>query len=297
MRVLVTGVTGQVGGDLHRLLHGRADFVFADRGAMDLSSPESTIAALNRYCPDVVVNAAAYTAVDAAEDDEAQAITINAIAPGIIADWLKARGGFLVHFSTDYVYDGSKADPYVEEDRTNPLSAYGRSKLAGEEEVRRSGVDHFIFRTSWVYSSRGRNFLMTMLRLFTEREQLNVVADQIGAPTNSLDIARFVADCALPALATAARPANGVYHLTAAGHTSWHGFATAILEEAARIPSIAAGLRVRQVLPISTEQYPTRAVRPRNSRLDSGTTVAAFGRSLRPWRDQLTECLHQISRR
>lgn len=297
MKVLVTGVSGQVGGDLRWLLLGRADVAFADRGSMDLSSVESITAALERESPDVVVNPAAYTAVDAAEDHEAQAMAINATAPGVIANWLQARGGFLIHFSTDYVYEGTKPQPYVEDDRTNPLSAYGRSKLAGEEAVRRSSVQHFIFRTSWVYSSSGRNFLLTMLRLFAEREQLSVVADQVGAPTNSLDIARFIADCALPCLSAGACPASGVYHLTAAGETSWHGFATAILERALRIPSIASGLRVREIRPISTSQYPTKAVRPGNSRLNSSKTVAAFGRGLRPWQDQLEECLDQISRR
>jgi dTDP-4-dehydrorhamnose reductase len=297
VKVLVTGVSGQVGGDLRRLLLGRADVAFADRTEMDLSSEESIVTALEREAPDVVVNPAAYTAVDAAEDHEAQAMAINATAPGVIANWLKSRGGFLIHFSTDYVYDGTKPEPYVEDDRTNPLSVYGRSKLAGEEAVRRSGVDHFIFRTCWVYSSSGKNFLLTMLRLFVEREQLNVVADQVGAPTSSLDIARFISECALPLLSASARPASGVYHLTAGGETSWHGFAMAIFEKVSRIPSVAANLRVRDIRPISTSQYPTKAVRPANSRLSSSKTIAAFGRSLRPWRDQLDECLDQISRR
>ncbi len=297
MKVLVTGVSGQVGGDLRRLLLGHADVAFADRAAMDLSSEESVVTALEREAPDVVVNPAAYTAVDAAEDHEVQAMAINATAPGVMASWLKARGGFLIHFSTDYVYDGAKPEPYVEDDRTNPLSVYGRSKLAGEEAVRRSGVEHFIFRTSWVYSCSGKNFLLTMLRLFAEREQLSVVADQVGAPTSSLDIARFISECALPRLAAGARPASGVYHLTAEGETSWHGFAMAILERASHIPSMAASLRVQEIRPILTSQYPTKAVRPGNSRLNSSKTVAAFGRSLRPWRDQLDECLDQISRR
>jgi dTDP-4-dehydrorhamnose reductase len=297
VKVLVTGVSGQVGGDLRRQLLGRVDVAFADRAAMDLSSEESITRVLDREAPDVVVNPAAYTAVDAAEDHEAPAMAINATAPGVIANWLQARGGFLIHFSTDYVYDGTKPQPYVEDDRTSPLSVYGRSKLAGEEAVRGSGVEHFIFRTSWVYSSSGKNFLLTMLRLFAERVQLSVVADQVGAPTYSLDIARFISECALPSLSASTRPASGVYHLTAEGETSWHGFAMAILEKASRIPPMAAGLRVQEIRPISTSQYPTRAVRPGNSRLNSSKTIAAFGRSLRPWRDQLDECLDQLSRR
>ncbi|MBZ0144130.1 MAG: dTDP-4-dehydrorhamnose reductase, partial [Rhodocyclaceae bacterium] len=232
---------------------------------------------------------AAYTAVDKAESEPEQANAVNAAAPALLAQEAARRGALLIHYSTDYVYDGAKAAPYVETDPTNPLGAYGRSKLAGEAGIRAAGADHLIFRTSWVYAARGANFLRTILRLAAEREELRIVADQIGAPT----WARLIAEATAHALRQAMQERSGgtfdsgVFHLAAAGETSWHGFASAIV--AGR-----SGLRVKAVTPITTADYPLPAPRPANSRLDTGAFRARFGLVLPDWRDCLQLCLEEI---
>jgi dTDP-4-dehydrorhamnose reductase len=280
MRILLTGVTGQVGGALVEPLRSIGAVVVADRGALDLARPEHIRAALDRIAPDLIVNPAAYTAVDRAEDERELAFRINAEAPGAIAQWAAGRGVPLIHFSTDYVFDGSGTRPWREDDPTGPLSVYGASKLAGEHAVRAAGGPHLIVRTSWVYAARGTNFLRTIVRLARERTELRIVADQWGAPTS----ARLIADAVAGivgggGLADRFAAAGGLVHLAAAGETSWHGFATAIV----------AGLRARgvtlaaaRIAPIATADYPTKAKRPANSRLDLTRLDSAFG--IRPAR-------------
>jgi len=289
VNILLTGRNGQVGWELARALLPLGRVHAFGHAELDLADAAAVRRKLDELRPDVIVNAAAYTAVDKAESEPEQANAVNAAAPALLAQEAASRGALLIHYSTDYVYDGAKAAPYVESDPTAPLGAYGRSKLAGEEGIRASGCDHLIFRTSWVYAARGANFLRTILRLAAEREELRIVADQVGAPT----WARLIAEATAHALRQALQErsggkfASGIFHLTAAGETSWHGFAAAIV--AGR-----SGLRVRQVTPIRTADYPTPAQRPANSRLATGAFRARFGLVLPDWRDCLKLCLEEI---
>ena len=289
MNILLTGKNGQVGWELQRALQPIGKVTACDHAGLDLADAAAVRRRLDEVRPDVIVNAAAYTAVDKAESEPEQANAVNAAAPALLAQEAARRGALLIHYSTDYVYDGAKAAPYVETDPTNPLGAYGRSKLAGEVGVQVSGADHLIFRTSWVYAARGANFLRTILRLAAEREELRIVADQIGAPT----WARLIAEATAHALRQAMQErsggkfASGVFHLAAAGETSWHGFASAIV--AGR-----GGLRVKAVTPITTAEYPLPAPRPANSRLDTGAFRARFGLALPDWRDCLKLCLEEL---
>jgi dTDP-4-dehydrorhamnose reductase len=277
MRILVTGVTGQVGGALQVPLQMIGDVVAAGRGALDLSRPDAIAAALDRLAPDLIVNPAAYTAVDRAEDERDAAFRANAEAPGAIARWAAARRIPLVHFSTDYVFDGSGQRPWREDDPTGPLSIYGASKLAGEAAIRAAGGPHLIVRTSWVYAAKGTNFLRTITRLAREREELRIVADQIGAPTTARVIADVVAAVIrenAAALPDAFARAGGLVHVATSGATSWHGFATAIVEG---LRARGVKLAVERVVPIRTEDYPVKATRPRNSRLDLTRLAEVFG--------------------
>ena len=289
MNILLTGKNGQVGWELQRTLQPVGKVAAFSHAGLDLADAAAIRSKLDEVRPDVIVNAAAYTAVDKAESEPELAHEVNAVAPALLAQEAARRGALLIHYSTDYVYDGAKAAPYVESDKTNPLGAYGRSKLAGEEGIRASGCDHLIFRTSWVYAARGANFLRTILRLAAEREELRIVMDQIGAPT----WARLIAEATAHALRQALRERSGgqfesgVFHLTAAGEISWHGFAAAIL--AGR-----GGLRVKTVTPITTADYPLPAPRPANSRLDTSAFRARFGLALPDWRDCLPLCLEEI---
>ena len=290
MNILLTGKNGQVGWELQRTLLplGRVD-AFGHR-ELDLADAAAVRRKLDELRPDVIVNAAAYTAVDKAESEPDLAHAVNAAAPALLAQEAKQRGALLIHYSTDYVFDGAKAAPYVETDLTNPLGAYGRSKLAGEAGIRASGCDHLIFRTSWVYAARGANFLRTILRLAAEREELRIVADQVGAPTWARLIAEATAHGAAPgACRSAATATSRAASFTSprAGETSWHGFATAIV--AGR-----SGLRVKTVTPIATADYPTPAQRPANSRLNTDAFRARFGLALPDWRDCLRLCLEEI---
>src|SRR4051812_48777719 len=267
MRILVTGVSGQVGGAVLPLLR-QHNVISADRAALDLSEPDRIAAALDRLDPEFIINPAAYTAVDKAEDERELATRVNATAPGALARWARSRGVPLIHFSTDYVFGGSGTALWRESGATGPLSVYGSSKLAGEEAIRAAGGSSLIIRTSWVYAARGANFLRTILRLARERKELKIVADQIGAPTPAPVIAETVVGLlsgGREAFAARAREARGLVHFAAGGEPSWHGFATAIIEglRARGVP-----LAVEQVTPIPTEAFPTRATRPRNSRLD-----------------------------
>lgn len=305
MKLLVLGTNGQVGHELLTALAPLGEVVAATRGGRladdtaclpaDLADAASLREALDAMRADVVVNAAAYTAVDRAEDEPESADRINHRAVGEIGEWAKARGALVVHYSTDYVFDGSGTRPYREDDATAPLGVYGRSKLAGEEVLRASGAEHLIFRTAWVYAARGHNFLRTMLRLGAEREELRVVADQVGAPTPARWIARTTAAAIArrqSAEAGVRASLSGVFHLVAGGRCSWFEFAAAILDEAAARGLIA---RAPRVLPIATTDYPTRAQRPAYSVLDCSRLKSAFGLELADWRVGLDEVLGEIA--
>ena len=283
---LLTGATGQLGWELRRTLAPLGPVIAPARAELDLAEPDGIRAALQHHHPSVIVNAAAYTAVDRAEAEAELAHAINAAAPVILAEEAARSGALLVHFSTDYVFDGAAERPYREADRPNPLNVYGRSKRAGERAIEEVGGTHLIFRTSWVYGMRGSNFLRSMLRLAREREEMRVVDDQIGAPTWS----RMIAEATALVLAQIAgagwelpSDAGGVYHLTAGGETNWYGFAQAILE---RDPA-REEQRCRTLRPIPTSEYPTPAARPRFSVLDNQRIAERFGIRLPHWRTQL----------
>jgi len=297
MRLLVTGANGQVGWELNRSLAALGNVVALDRRECDLSRPERLPKLIRGLKPDVIVNAAAYTAVDQAEREEELATTVNGTAVGVMAQEAQRAGALLVHYSTDYVFDGRKDIPYTEEDSPHPINAYGRSKLAGEIAVREAAGSHVILRTSWVYSARGRNFLLTILRLLREREELRIVADQIGAPTSAAQIARATAAIVTTAVSERAEGqfASGLFHLTASGVTSWHGFAAAILEGARRQALLASG-RAPRLVPIASEDYPTPAARPKNSRLAGGRLSSRFGIALSSWEEGLSLCLEEMRR-
>lgn len=277
MLVLVTGASGQVGGALLRVLTPLGSIIAPGRNDFDLSCPSTLAAKLDRIGPDLIVNAAAYTAVDRAEDERDLAFRVNAEAPGVIARWAAGRGVPLIHFSSDYVFDGSGTRPWREDDPTNPLSVYGASKLAGDAEVHAAGGPHLIFRTSWVYAAKGTNFLRTIVRLAKERQELRVVDDQIGAPTSARLIAQIVGrilGSKDTVLADRLAAAQGMVNLTASGETSWHGFAVAI---AAGLKERGVALAIESIIAISTKDYPTKAKRPANSRLDLARLMQAFG--------------------
>lgn len=294
MKILLLGANGQVGTECRRSLVPLGEVVAATRSgrlddgtqceAADFDSPESLVELVGRVAPDVVVNAAAYTAVDRAESERESAWRINAEAPARLADACQARGALLVHYSTDYVFDGSSTRPYREDDPTAPLGVYGETKLAGEQAIRDSGCRHMIFRTAWVYGLHGHNFLRTMLRLGAEREELRVVADQVGTPTP----ASLIAGCTAQALRGGAPVSGGTWHLTATGMTSWHGFAAEIMELALRTGRLDKAPRV---VPITTAQYPTPARRPAYSCLDTSRLARDFGIELPDWRDALASVL------
>jgi dTDP-4-dehydrorhamnose reductase len=298
--ILLIGSNGQVGRDLSEILPRIGEVTALDRQLLDLTQPEEIRRAIRACRPAWIVNAAAYTAVDKAESEESLARAINAEAPRVMAEEAKTIGACLIHYSTDYVFDGTKTTPYVEEDAANPQNAYGRTKLEGERAIRDSGAAHLIFRTAWVYATRGRNFLLTILRLATQREELRIVSDQIGAPTLSAEIARGTASVlakisagehGAPSLAEV----SGIYHMTAGGETSWYGFASAIVERAKTAPhldwlaSATGGLPIiaRRVIPIASIEYPTPARRPAYSVLSNTKLNRVFSVQLPDWRTQL----------
>jgi dTDP-4-dehydrorhamnose reductase len=292
-RILLTGKTGQVGAELAAALAPLGEVFACDRSTLDLADPAAIVATVREIRPSIIVNAAAYTAVDRAESEPALAMAVNGTAPGILADEALRLNAMLVHYSTDYVFDGTKPEPYDEDDAANPLNAYGRTKLAGDRAVQASGAKYLILRTSWVYSASGRNFLVTLLRLAAERDELKVVDDQIGAPTWSRDIA--TATGAILTRVTSSGAAEfdalkGIYNLSAQGRTSWHEFAAAILAHA---PAAAAKSKLR-LLPIATAEYPTAAARPRNSVLSHDKLQRTFGIELPHWLTSLDACLAEM---
>jgi dTDP-4-dehydrorhamnose reductase len=296
MRILVTGVSGQVGGALAARLPPASTVLAADRGVLDLAKPETIAGILDRLSPDIIFNPAAYTAVDKAEDEPALAMRINAEAPGALARWAAARDVPLVHFSTDYVFDGSGERAWREDDAPQPLSVYGATKLAGENAVRGAGGTFLIVRTSWVYAAEGKNFLRTIARLARERTELRIVADQVGAPTSAAMIGEAVAGMlseGMEAFRERCARAGGLVHLAASGETNWHGFAGAIVE-GLRARGIA--LTVERIVPIAGEDYPTKARRPQNSRLDLARLGAIFGIAPSPWQAALAPELDRLAR-
>jgi dTDP-4-dehydrorhamnose reductase len=281
LKILLTGKNGQVGWELARSLAPLGDVVAHDRASLDLADADALCRLIRDAKPAIIVNAAAYTAVDKAESELDVAFAVNAQAPRVLAEEARKLGALLVHYSTDYVFDGTKPDPYLETDATNPVGVYGRSKLQGELAIQASGCRHLIFRTSWVFGPRGGNFLLTMLRLSSERDELRIVDDQFGAPTSS----GLIADATAHALRVGG--AEGLFHLTAAGLTSWCGFAREIFK--------TAGLNT-VVKPITSAQYPTAARRPLNSSLDYAKLGKAFGFTPPPWQDGMLACLRSLGK-
>src|SRR5215475_12838061 len=295
MRLLVTGANGQIGWELDRSLAALGNVIALDRWQCDLSRPERLPKLIRSLKPDVIVNAAAYTAVDDAEREEQLATTVNATAVDVMAQEARTTGALLVHYSTDYVFDGLKDAPYEEADPPHPVNAYGRSKRAGEIAVQQAGGSYLILRTSWVYSARGRNFLRTILRLLREREELRIVADQTGAPTSAAHIAQATAAVIGTAVRERAdgRFASGLFHLTASGATSWHGFAAAILV-GATCHGLLAPARACRLVPVASEEYPRPAARPKNSRLACDRLHQRFGIALPYWKEGLSLCLEEM---
>ena len=291
MTVLILGRNGQVGRCLEGLMQDREDAVFVDRTRIDLGRPEEIVPVLDRVNPRIVVNAAAFTAVDLAETETELANQVNGHSVGIIADWCARNSAFLIHYSTDYVFPGDDPSPLGEEATTSPVNAYGASKLMGETLIRQSGCDHLILRTSWVYAAHGKNFMLTMLRLGAERTDLKIVSDQHGAPTS----AHWIAEASLKLLERLQQDGfsglQDVVHFENAGETTWHGFAEAIFEEARerQIP-----LTVTSVEPIATKDFPTPATRPHSSRLSTTRLTENWGIQPPDWRDALKEVFSRL---
>jgi dTDP-4-dehydrorhamnose reductase len=299
VRILLTGATGQVGGELVETLKPLGEVIAPVRAELDLANAASVREMIRAARPRWIVNPGAYTAVDKAESEPEMAYAINAEAVKMMGEEARAIGAGVIHFSTDYVFDGSGSMPYRETDATGPVSVYGASKLAGEKALAESGAGHMIFRTSWVYGTRGKNFLLTILKLARERETLRVVADQHGAPTWSRDLARMTAAvisrCEAKArgteLASALTDMGGIYHAAGAGETTWHGFAA----EAVRLRrEREPGVRFAAIEAITTAEYPTPAKRPANSRMNCERLKEQFGWEMLDWRDSLREVLAEL---
>jgi dTDP-4-dehydrorhamnose reductase len=291
VKFLLFGRDGQVGRALQPALAPLGEVVALGHAEVDFSQPESLGPLIDQQRPDVIVNAAAYTAVDAAEDDRDRAWAVNAGAVGVIGQAARAAGALVVHYSTDYVFDGTALDPQAEDQPTSPLGVYGASKLAGEVLLRESGADHLIFRTSWVYAPQGKNFPLTILRLAHERDTLTVVSDQVGAPTPASLIARVTVEAIAAARADPHK--LGLYHLAPTGETSWHHLAQYLVADA-----IAEGGRLKltpeAIVPILAKDYPTKAARPANSRLDTTKLRAAFGLMLPPWQEGVRQLIRTL---
>jgi dTDP-4-dehydrorhamnose reductase len=302
--ILLTGKNGQVGGELLHLLPQLGEVVAFGHDQLDLSNPSDIRRTIREVRPQLIVNAAAYTAVDQAETDETTAQAVNAEAPGVMAEEAKKIGAALVHYSTDFVFDGTKKLPYDEADSPNPINVYGKTKFAGEQAIRGSGLPHLIFRTSWVYATRGRNFLLTILRLACEREELRIVSDQVGAPTCASDVAAATAKILIKMLGMndggfAFSEVSGTYHMSAAGQTTWYDFAKTIVEKAQstshKLEWLAAATKerlliTRRVIPISTVEFGSSTHRPAYSILSNSRLIQTFGLALPDWHAQLQCC-------
>jgi dTDP-4-dehydrorhamnose reductase len=296
-KILLTGKSGQIGWELQRCLSTLGQVTAVGSDQLDLTDAETMRGFIRQLKPDIIVNPAAYTAVDKAESEPDLAMAVNAIAPGVMADEAKRLGALLVHYSTDYIFDGTKLSPYVEEDHPNPLNVYGASKLAGEQAIRNSGVNHLIFRTSWVYGARGKNFLLTMRRLGKERDELNIVNDQTGSPTWS----RAIAECTSQVLAQLYADGgntdlqtrmSGTYHLTSQGQTTWYGF----VKEAVACGLLASQDKALVIKPINTSAYPTPAIRPMYSVMSNSKLFDTFGIQMPSWEQSLMMVLDELNR-
>lgn len=296
MKVLLLGKNGQVGWELNRSLQPLGEIIALDIEDIDFTDTRRLRQIVRDIAPDIICNAVAYTAVDKAEEEEDLAQKINGDAPGVLAEEAKKRGALLVHYSTDYVFDGSKTGPYVETDPPAPINAYGRTKLAGELAVQSSGCDYLILRTSWVYASRAHNFMLTMLKLAQERETLSIVNDQIGAPTS----ARLIADTTILCVQQALKErlagvfSSDLYHLTSAGHTSWHGFTEEIVGFARSRLDIPLNLKELKAIP--TSDYPTPAARPMNSQLALVKLESDFTLKMPDWKKTLQVCIDELDK-
>jgi dTDP-4-dehydrorhamnose reductase len=295
MRILVTGVGGQVGGALVQRLQRFGNVILMDVDTLDFAKPDGLADAVDRLAPELIVNPAAYTAVDKAEAEPDLAMAVNATAPGIMARWAAAHAVPFIHFSTDYVFSGAGERPWREDDAPAPLSAYGTTKLAGDNEIRAAGGCSLVLRTSWVYAAQGKNFLRTIARLAGERRELRIVADQIGAPTPAAllaDAVTAIVGDGLGSLRRRCAQAQGLVHITASGETSWHGFACAIVEG---LRARGVALAAEQIVPIRTDESPTPAQRPRNSRLDLTRLRQVFGLTPPTWQAALAAELDQLA--
>ena len=298
-RILLTGVGGQVGHELLPLLSEMGEVVAPARTEMDLADADSVRAAMRRIRPRWIVNPAAYTAVDKAESEPETAHRVNADAVAVMAEEALALGAGLLHFSTDYVFNGAKSEPYAESDETGPVSVYGKTKLAGEQALEQSGAAHAIFRTSWVYGATGKNFLLTILKLARERETLRIVADQHGSPTWSRDLAKltthFIGMCEKSSgggdLRDALKQIGGLYHASGSGYTTWFGFASEIV---ARARQGEPATRFADIEPITTAEFPTAAKRPANSRLNCRRLEQRLNWTMMDWRAALGEVLAEL---
>lgn len=291
MKILLTGKNGQIGGELNSRVGDLGNLVSVNREQMDLSRPESIEPAILDIQPDIIINAAAYTAVDKSEEETDLAMTVNAIAPGILAKAAKKVGAGLIHYSTDYVFDGCSETPYKEDDITNPLSVYGKSKLAGEKAVVESGIPYLILRTAWVYSLHGKNFLNTVKRLAEEKDLLRIVDDQIGAPTWARSIAvgtyKILQQCLKRNWPKTLDPSlSGIFHLTCQGKTNWHDFAREIL-------NLSGAAQKTKLVAIPSSEFPTPAVRPQYSLLSNEKVRKVFAVELPDWEDALEDCMRQ----
>jgi len=294
MKILLFGKNGQVGWELNRSLQPLGEVFALGREEADFSNPESLRNIVREIKPDVIVNAVAYTAVDKAEAEEELATTINSMAPGILAEESFRINALLIHYSTDYVFNGTKNGPYIETDEPCPINAYGRTKLAGEQAIQSSGCDYLIFRTSWVYAARGHNFLLTILRLAKEREELSIVDDQIGSPTSARLIAETTALCLHQSLGEkhAGVFSSGLYHLTTSGNTSWHGFSEEIVNVACSTFDLK--LMAKSIKAISTVNYPAPAKRPINSQLCLSKLEQKYEIKMPIWKPGCILCIEEL---
>ncbi len=295
MKILVTGKNGQVGFELMRSLAGLGQVVGVDVKECDLTQSASVERLLDRVKPDIIVNPAAYTAVDQAEDESTIAHAVNVQAPKILARYAARKNIPMIHFSTDYVFNGEKEGAYSEEDQVNPKSVYGKTKWLGEEEVRKMAAKHIIIRTSWVFGSHGENFLKTMLKLSQERERLSVVSDQFGAPTSAKLLAEGTAEIIRQLQEPGSYRKYGTYHLASKGETSWHGYAKCILEEANKC-GVKTKVKADDIKPIATKDYPLPAYRPKNSKLDTRKIQEVFGLSIPTWQSQVKSVIKELAK-
>jgi dTDP-4-dehydrorhamnose reductase len=297
VRILLTGITGQVGSALRGPLASLGTVLATDRTMLDLTRPSEIPGILDAMAPDLIVNPAAYTAVDQAEEEQELAYRVNAEAPRAMARWAAGHDVPIVHFSTDYVFNGTGDRPWREDDPTAPLSVYGASKLAGENAIREAGGSHLVIRTSWVFASKGKNFLNTIVRLARERSELRIVADQVGAPTSSRSVAEALISLLAPddgnEITQRFEAADGLVHMSTSGATSWHGFACAIVDG---LRSRGVQLAATSVTAIQTREFPTKAVRPRNSRLDMGRLERVLAINMPHWRAALDLELDDLGR-